>query len=272
MPEKWRIDSGYRLGSYRSSVYDMKDFLNRLYSIYAFGTYFVCMLLIMTLTILSMWLPARQKILFFSFYSRMITDTWGLLTGIRLGRENAEKLDKTKSYVIVCNHVNMLDILIVGTQFRHPVYTLVKKEFFKIPVLAQIIRGIVIPVDRSSRASKAKSLQVMTEKLHAGFSIIIFPEGTRNRGDIILQNFHDGAFNVAISAQVPVLPVVILNSKNMQPVNKFRVNPGKAVLRFLDPIPTTDLKLTDVPVLKNQVRELMLRELEGSSPIQVHSS
>lgn len=250
----------------------MKDFLNRIYSIYVFGTYFVCMLLIMTLTILSMWLPARQKILFFSFYSRIITDAWGLWTGVRLGRENPEKLDKNQSYVIVGNHVNMLDILIVGTQLRHPAYTLVKKEFLKIPVLAQIIQGIVIPVDRSSRESKRKSLQLMINKLHAGFSIVIFPEGTRNRADSILQNFQDGAFTVAISAQAPILPVVILNSKNMQPVNTFRANPGKAIIRFLDPIPTTGLKLADIPVLKNQVRELMLQELEGSSPIQVPSS
>lgn len=239
----------------------MKDWLNRIYSIYAFGTYFICMLLIMTLTILSAWLPARQKILFFSFYSRMITDAWGLWTDIRLGRENPEKLDKTKSYVIVCNHVNMLDILITGTQFRHPVYTLVKKEFLKIPVLKQIIQGIVIPVDRSSKASRAKSLQMMIQKLHDGFSLVIYPEGTRNRSDLILQKFHDGAFNVAISAQVPILPVVILNSKDMQPVNTFRARPGRAILRFLDPIPTEGMDLSDTAALKEKVRGIILEQL-----------
>lgn len=242
----------------------MKNFFNLLYSVFVFGTYFVFMLVILTCVILTMWLPARPRNLAFSHFSRLITDFWGLFSGIRFRREQAEKLDPKQSYVIVCNHVNMLDILICGTQFRVPFYTLVKKEFFDIPVLAQIIRGVTIPVDRSSRESKRKSIQLMIRKLKEGFSIIIFPEGTRNRADIILQNFHDGAFSTAISAQVPILPTVILNSKNMQPVGTFRARPGTAILRFLDPVPTKGLKNSDVPALKEQVRSLMLKELEQS--------
>lgn len=247
----------------------MKDIINRLYSVYVFGTYFVFMLAILTCIILTMWLPERPRNLAFSNFSRVLTDIWGFFSRIRMGRENAEKMDTKQSYVIVCNHVNMLDILIVGTQFRIPVYTLVKQEFFKVPVLAQIIRGVTIPVDRSSRASKSKSLQLMVRKLQAGFSIIIFPEGTRNRDNVILQRFHDGAFSTAIAAQVPLLPVVILNSKDMQPVGTFRANPGKAILRFLDPISTEGLQSTDAPALKEQVRNLLLAELEGSSELRV---
>ncbi len=239
----------------------MKKLLNSIYSVYVFGSYFFCLSLFLIAGILTAWLPTRSRFLFIYRFAHIVTNIWGFFTGVRLRREQVEKLDPQQTYVMVANHVNMLDIIMAGTLVIHPMYTLIKKEFFKVPVLGLVARMLTIPVDRSSPSSKKKSMDLMLQKLKAGFSVLVFPEGTRNRSGDTLMRFHDGAFSVAIASQLPILPIVLLNSRDLQPVNTFRAYPGTASLRFLDPIPTQGLQPKDLPALKQQVWDRMSQEI-----------
>ncbi|CAG5018800.1 unnamed protein product [Parnassius apollo] len=87
--------------------------------------------------------------------------------------------------------------------------------------------------------------------------IWVFPEGTRNKHCTSFLPFKKGAFNMAIAAQVPVIPVVFSPYYFIN-YEKSIFNKGHIVIQCLDPIPTKGLNLDDVEKLTNQVREKMV--------------
>ncbi len=83
---------------------------------------------------------------------------------------------------------------------------------------------------------------------------MVFPEGGRSAtGE--LQAFMGGAFYVAIRAQMPVVPMAIVGTYELLPINSFHVMPGKVELVIGEPIPTTGLRLRDMEKLSAQVRQ-----------------
>ncbi len=170
------------------------------------------------------------------------------------GREN---IDKTKSYIYVCNHTSYLDIpgitLTIPTQFR----PLAKKELKRIPVFGWIAQSACVIVDRSSNESRRKSMEHLKEILSMGISIVIFPEGTQNRTTSRLQPFYDGAFRIAIETQQPIIPIVVLNAGKLMPPHKIHIEPGTIKLVVGKEIETNHLNLKETSNLKQQVYEVM---------------
>jgi 1-acyl-sn-glycerol-3-phosphate acyltransferase len=87
---------------------------------------------------------------------------------------------------------------------------------------------------------------------------MIFPEGTRSKTTELLP-FKDGAFRLAIEAGVPILPLALSGTGTALPKHGWRFGRSAAEVRVLDPIETTGLSLDDVPALKQQVRDLIIR-------------
>ena len=114
-----------------------------------------------------------------------------------------------------------------------------------------------VMVDRSSNESRIKSMERMKEVLKRGISILIFPEGTQNRSGKPLQPFYDGAFRIAIETQRPLLPMVIIGAGKLMPPRKAFVKPGKINIKILPEIPTTGLKISDLPTLKAKAADVM---------------
>ncbi|MEM6802105.1 MAG: lysophospholipid acyltransferase family protein [Bacteroidota bacterium] len=186
---------------------------------------------------------------------------WTSVVGLDFVLEGEEKIKSGESYMFVCNHVNMLDIPMVGSLLIHPWKSLAKKEIKYIPLLGWIITNISIVVDRSSPQSRSNSLLNMVEEIQRGISILVFPEGSRNRENVALNKFYHGAFKTAIQAQSPILPMVIYNTRNLQPVHEFRLNPGRGYLRILEPIPTEGKTLDDLKSLVELVHARMEAEI-----------
>lgn len=94
-------------------------------------------------------------------------------------------------------------------------------------------------------------------------SVVLFPEGTRNRTEAPLLDFKDGAFRLAIDAQLPVAVLTILNSGDFAPANKFmQLRPGTLKASWSKPIETKGMTLDDVPRLKEEVRKRLLEGLQ----------
>lgn len=91
-----------------------------------------------------------------------------------------------------------------------------------------------------------------------GISILIFPEGTMNRTNNVLQPFYDGAFRIAIETQSPILPMVVINAGKLMPPNQMLVKPGRIEVHAEEPISSDGLTLKDLPILKNKTYEKML--------------
>jgi 1-acyl-sn-glycerol-3-phosphate acyltransferase len=100
---------------------------------------------------------------------------------------------------------------------------------------------------------------------------MIFPEGTRSR-DGRLQAFKDGAFLLAVEAQVPVLPVVVSGTRECRPKGSLWFGRARAVARVLEPIATAGLAPADVPRLREQVRARIAAELDAMPAAALESS
>ena len=74
-----------------------------------------------------------------------------------------------------------------------------------------------------------------------------------------MQPFFDGAFKLAIAMQVPVLPVVTINTRRILPQAKFgKVVPGIMSQHFMEPISTVGMTSEDLPALVERVRSAMI--------------
>jgi 1-acyl-sn-glycerol-3-phosphate acyltransferase len=109
--------------------------------------------------------------------------------------------------VLVANHVSYVEPIALASRFRAT--AIAKKEVGEWPVVGQAVRSLgVMLVDRSSPASGARVLFEAWDRLRAGVSVVVFPEGTTTSGDDVLP-FRRGIFGIAKLAGVPIIPVAI---------------------------------------------------------------
>lgn len=134
---------------------------------------------------------------------------------------------------------------------------LVKRELTLIPGLGQLFSLMCLPVDRSSKEARNASKVRMLNELKQGISVLIFPEGTRNRTKDPLIPFYDGAFELAIDAQVPILPVVLTNIRKINRVDTLLVQPGTLEITHLPPIKTTGMAIHQLDELKQRTFDAM---------------
>lgn len=192
--------------------------------------------------------------------------TFSILTFIRYEFHGRENFRKGQSYIYVSNHTSFLDIpgicMIIPGQFR----PLAKKELLKIPVFGWIAQAAAVIVDRSSQQSRKKSMEHLKKLLHEGFSILIFVEGTQNRTKEVLQPFHDGAFRIAIDAEEPVLPMVVIGAGRLMPPSTIALRPGKIRIYVGREISTNGLTQSDVATLKQQAFDAMKDMIVKNNP------
>ncbi len=182
---------------------------------------------------------------------------WSRIALVPVTVEGREKINDDQTYVFVANHSNMLDIPYSSSCVDHYYKPLVKKELLKVPIMGKMFQWTSLPVDRGSKDDRKNSMNTMIDWLKSGISIWIFPEGTRNRTELPVKEFYDGAFKLAIEAQVPIAPIVVINSRSLQPVDSNIIYPGKVTWRFLDPISTKGMTDADVASLKERVAKLI---------------
>ena len=163
-----------------------------------------------------------------------------------------------RRYVVVANHISYLDTVVVFTGLPGYFRALGKKEFSKVPVMGFLYRQIVIMVDRSSDHSRAKSMRLMWRVLKKESDILIFPEGTFNETEKPLKEFYNGAFRLAIETQTPILPIIFPDTVHRWHYSHWwKIWPGRNRAIYLPPVPVEGMAQEDLPVLKQQVYDLM---------------
>lgn len=229
----------------------------RLYSAWCIVIFFVVIFFQMLGFIAISVLPERRRTLACYQITHAVASAWFLLCGYRIVIEGEEKIDPTQTYMFVCNHSNMLDLPMGGYFLRHYYKSLAKKELKYVPILGYLLGTTSLLVDRSNPESRRQTTERVAKLMKQGLSILIFPEGTRNKTVKPLKEFYSGAFRTAILAQVPVQPFLFLDHRSLQPVHSYRFYPGTVRVRVLDAIPTAGLHLDDAQTLQQQVYDLM---------------
>ena len=181
---------------------------------------------------------------------------------IRTEVKGKKLIDPNKAYILITTHNSQLDIPLFARACSNTFRFLSKIEVTKIPLMGYIVKRIYITVDRKSREDRVRSVEKMKSSLlDEKISIVLFPEGTRNRTHKPLLDFKDGAFRLAIDTQLPIAVLTILNARDFLPATKFEMKPGTIHAKWSEPIETKGLTAKDVPMLKEKVKALLLKNL-----------
>lgn len=169
---------------------------------------------------------------------------------------------KGESYMLVANHTSMLDIMLMLKISKNPFVFIGKKELVKIPIFGFFYKRVCIMVDRECSKSRTGVYRRAQRRLDQGLSICIFPEGGVPEEHIVLDQFKDGAFKMAVAHNIPVVPITFFDNKKRFSFSFYSGGPGKIralVHRF---IPTEHIEDHKRSPLKEDTRRVILEALE----------
>jgi len=157
--------------------------------------------------------------------------------GVRVRVRGLENVDFSRNYVYVSNHASMFDIPVIVSSVPDQIRIIYKKELEVIPFFGWGLRfGSYIGIDRGRGTKALRSLESAVEKIRRGASVLMYAEGTRTL-DGKLQQFKRGAFNLALRAGTPVVPLTVNGSYTILPKHSMNVRPGSVELVMERPVP-----------------------------------
>lgn len=241
----------------------MKFFKNVLWFFWKLWFYALVLVVILVLSpFLIASLSSDKFYRFFFILARLWAYAVFYGSGFRRKVVERQIFDPNKSYMITANHTSMMDIMLMLILVKNPFVFVGKKELAKMPVFGYFYKRACILVDRTSAASRQRTMVMAAQKLANGLSVCIFPEGgVSDDESIVLDDFKDGAFRLAIDFQIPVVPITFVGLKRMFPFRFFAGYPGVVKVYQHVFIETKGLTQVDKPGLKNQTRNVILQPL-----------
>lgn len=174
------------------------------------------------------------------------------------GREN---IDPKQTYVMVANHLSLLDILVLFRLFKDFKWVS-KAEIFKVPAVGWNMRlNRYIPLKRGDRASIREMMTACDATIRGSSSIMMFPEGTRSKtGE--LREFKTGAFDLARSTGTPIIPMVIHGTHDALPKHGFVLQGRYAIsVTVLPEVPVEVVEGMGTTELTAYVRTIIADEI-----------
>lgn len=176
------------------------------------------------------------------------------LAGGRVHAEGLENIPKDTAVLFVANHQGDFDIPLTLAYLDAPHGLIAKKSTEKIPFISTWMRLLhCVFINRDNPRASMKALGEATQNILDGHSMIIFPEGTRSRGEK-MGEFKSGSMRIALKAKVPIVPVVIDGTYHMLEEKKM-ITPADIYLKVLPPIYTHDLTKEESKLLNLQIKE-----------------
>jgi 1-acyl-sn-glycerol-3-phosphate acyltransferase len=208
------------------------------------------------------WLPPRGNVIF--FWARVWSRGLLLASGVRLEVERGGALDPRGRYIFMANHQSLFDIPVLLATLPGQTRFLAKHSLFRIPLFGWAIRaGGFIPVDREDRSRARDVFLAATARLRAGTSVLLFPEETRSRDGRLLP-FQRGGFLLALKSGLPIVPVGIQGTLQVQTKGTLRIRPGRVRVRYGAPLPISGFALRRKGELVAEVRR-HVAELAGAA-------
>lgn len=175
-----------------------------------------------------------------------------------------QKLEKGKSYMFIANHTSMIDIMLMLVTIKDNPFVFVgKKELAKIPLFGFFYKRTCILVDRSSAKSRQAVFLRAQRRLQSGLSICIFPEGLVPEEEVLLADFKDGAFRLAIKHEIPIVPIIFYDNKKRFSYILFSGGPGILRVKIHKFLETKHLKIENTKQLNDTSRDIILQELQA---------
>ncbi|MCF8238165.1 MAG: 1-acyl-sn-glycerol-3-phosphate acyltransferase [Saprospiraceae bacterium] len=238
-----------------------RKLLGKIWAVYGMLVFFVMLLILFPfyLIILGLFPTSWFKPVIW-FNHHVYPRIFFALVGIRIKVHNRKVLDTGRQYILVSNHRSAIDFMANTVAFPNVYKYLAKKELTKVPFLGFVIKKLCVLVDRSSTASRMKSLEWMKKSFDEGYSLFFYPEGTRNKSGEGLGVFFSGAFRLAQELRVPIAVMTLQNvHKRSGSARSMDLFPGTLHIRWSGVVTPSDN--TTHESLMQETRAMMARDL-----------
>ena len=164
-----------------------------------------------------------------------------------------DKIDTSKPHVYAVNHASALDIPVLYVYLPFQFRIAFKKELLVYPVVGwQLKRSGQICIDQQNPSRSVGAIRSALKGLKAGMPLVIFPEGGRTP-DGEIKPFLPGAFFLAIKAQVDIVPVALVGTYELLPMDTYHIKCRPLEMRVGKPISTAGLTLRDMETVSAKV-------------------
>ena len=185
-----------------------------------------------------------------SMWSRLVVN----LSGTKVTVEGLENLPKGP-VVFISNHQGNFDIPILIAFIDKPKAFIAKIETLKLPFISSWMRQMkCVFMDRNDIRQSITAINQGVKYLKEGYSMVIFPEGTRS-GGVEMGEFKAGSFKLATKSGVPIVPIAINGSYNIMGKKSLIVKPAEVRVTILKSIETSHLSKEEIKNLHDRVYE-----------------
>lgn len=236
-------------------------------TIFWFIYFFVYLLFILPNFIRVRALDRAQKIPERDLEVNNVVKKWALsiinFSGSKVSVIGTENVPAQGGVVFISNHQGNFDIPILLGYIDKPKAFIAKKELKKLPLISSWMHYMnCVFIDRSSSRSALRAIQEGVVHLQMGYSLVIFPEGTRSKGNQIGE-FKSGSFKLATKAKVPIIPVTIKGSYKIIEANGGLIKPALVEVIISEPVSTAGLSREEIDDLPEKVKNIIASQLEN---------
>lgn len=214
-----------------------------------------CTVFFGTISLLSFFFRDRERVLhtFARAWTKCIMKTIFSPVTVR----GLEKIDTSKTHVYAANHASALDIPVLYANLPFHFRIVFKKELLSYPIIGGYLkRSGQVCIDQQKPTRSIADIRSAVKSLRAGIPLVIFPEGGRTP-DGEIKPFLPGAFFLAIKAQVDIVPIALIGTFELLPLNTYHIKCRPLEMRVGEPIPTAGLKAHDQEALSDKVKTAM---------------
>jgi 1-acyl-sn-glycerol-3-phosphate acyltransferase len=177
-----------------------------------------------------------------------------------------DKIDTTRPHVYAVNHASALDIPVLYVYLPFQFRIAFKKELLSYPIVGwHLKRSGQICIDQQNPGASIGSIRSALKSLKAGMPLVIYPEGGRTP-DGQIKPFLPGAFFLAIKAQVDIVPVALVGTFELLPMNTYHIKSRMLEMRVGEPISTAGLTGHDMQALSDKVQKAVCDLYYGTVP------
>jgi len=196
---------------------------------------------------------ARRKHWFSRTWSWLIMKT--IFSPVKV--TGLDRIDTSKPHVYAANHASALDIPVLYVNLPFQFRIAFKKELLSYPVVGwHLKRSGQICIDQQNPSHSISSIRAGLKGLKEGMPLVIFPEGGRTP-DGEIKPFLPGAFFLAIKAQVDIVPIALVGTYELLPMNTYHIKCRPLEMRVGEPISTAGLTIRDMEDLSAKVQRAL---------------
>lgn len=185
-------------------------------------------------------------------------------SGAEIVVHNPERIPNDTNVLFVSNHQSNFDILIIMSKIKKDTGFVAKIELGKIPLLRAWMKNIhCVFMDRDNLKQSMQTILEGISLLKKGKSLVIFPEGTRSKGDK-MGDFKAGSFKLALKSKVPIVPISLNGSYKIMEGNNNIIKPAHVDVYVHEPIYTDKLSKEEIASLPETVRATIASRVDNN--------